>query len=517
LGTGEDYSMNLSNWVERQAGFVPDKCAIRFAARDLTYAEVARKVNQLADSLTNQLGVTHGDRVTYLGLNCPEVIILLFACARIGAVLAPLNWRLAAPEHAYMLEQSEPRALFVTPEFIEHVEGLGPATESVALVTLGKPGDGWLSFDALLAQGSESFQGGAATHADDPVLLCYTSGTTGRPKGALLSNNAFTWNAVNSTHMHDLTSEDVVLTMLPMFHVGGLNIQTLPALHAGATVIIHDRFEIDAFFDALEQDGVTLTLLVPTVVHAVTSDPRWETADLSKLRMIGVGSTVVPEQMVRAVGARGVPLVQIYGSTETAPIAAYMPYRETTRRPESTGIPAMHCEIRLVDEDGRDVPQGEKGEILVRGPNVMLEYWRDPIATREAFTDGWFHTGDVAHCDSDGFLYVDGRIKDMIISGGENVYPAAVEHVLNECADLKEVAVVGRPDDHWGEVVVAVVVPQDANCDADKIIGFCEGRIASFETPREVIFVDQLPRNAMGKIEKEVLRERVLQMAVLTS
>jgi len=170
----------------------------------------------------------------------------------------------------------------------------------------------------------------------------------------------------------------------------------------------------------------------------------------------------------------------------------------------------MHCEIRLVDEGGNDVPVGEKGEILVNGPNVMTEYWRDPEATLAAFTDGWFHTGDIAHCDSDGFLYVDGRIKEMIISGGENVYPAAVENVLSECADLREVAVVGRPDDQWGEVVVAVVVPQGDNRDPEKIIRFCEGRIAGFETPREVIFVDELPRNAMGKVEKEALREMVL-------
>jgi len=502
--------MYLSNWIEHQADFVPDKCAIRFAGRDLTYAEVAKNVNRLADSLVNQLGVGRGDRVVYLGLNSPDIIVLLFACARVGAVLAPLNWRLAAPEHAYLLEQSEPRAIFVKPEFVEHVTNLGPVTGSMARVAFGEAEDGWLSYDALLSQGAESFQANTATHGDDPVLLCYTSGTTGRPKGALLSNDAFTWNAVNSAHMHDLTSEDVILTVLPMFHVGGLNIQTLPALHAGATVIIHERFEIDLFFNALQQDDVTLTLLVPTVVHALTSDSRWETADLSKLRMISVGSTIVPEQMVRNLGARGVPLVQVYGSTETAPIAAYMPFRETTKRPASTGIPAMHCEIRLVDEGGNDVPVGEKGEILVNGPNVMTEYWRDPEATLAAFTDGWFHTGDIAHCDSDGFLYVDGRIKEMIISGGENVYPAAVENVLSECADLREVAVVGRPDDQWGEVVVAVVVPQGDNRDPEKIIRFCEGRIAGFETPREVIFVDELPRNAMGKVEKEALREMVL-------
>jgi fatty-acyl-CoA synthase len=505
--------MNLSYWIERQADFVPEKCAIRFAGNDLSYAELAQRVNQLSDVLEKQLDVSHGDRVAYLGLNSPEIIVLLFACAKIGAVLMPLNWRLAEPEHIYMLKQAEPSAFFVEPEFFEHVEGMKPEIGSIALIAYGKTRDGWLSYDALLKKGSSTYQADSDSPSAAPVLLCYTSGTTGKPKGAVLSNEALAWNAVNATHMHDLTSEDVVLTILPMFHVGGLDIQTLPALHAGATVVIHSRFETAAFFDALNQDDITLTLLVPTIMHALINDPRWETADLSRLRMICIGSTIVPEQQVREVGARGVPLVQVYGSTETAPIAAYMPVQQTTERPASTGKPALHCEIRLVDEDGRDVPVGEKGEILVRGPNVMSEYWNDPEATSAAFTDGWFHTEDIAHCDNDGLLYVDGRSKDMIICGGENIYPAAVENVLGECPDLKEVAVVGGPDDYWGEVVVAVVVPNAASRDEKKILDFCEGRIAHFETPREVVFVDRLPRNAMGKIEKDTLREMVQQIA----
>lgn len=503
--------MNVSYWIERQADFVPGQCAIRFAGEDWSYARLAQEINRLADSLVNELDVRRGDRVAFLGLNSPEIIVQLFACARVGAVLMPLNWRLAEPEHSFMLGQSQPRAFFVEPDFVEHVEKLKPDVKDMVLVAYGKSGDGWLSYDALASQGSAAYQADAGTHAEDPVLLCYTSGTTGKPKGALLSNEALTWNAVNSTHMHDLTGDDVVLTILPMFHVGGLNIQTLPALHAGATVVIHRRFEVETFFDAVEQERITLTLLVPTIMHALINDPRWEKSDLGQLRMISVGSTIVPEQMVRAVGARGVPLVQVYGSTETAPIAAYMPFRETMEHPASTGKAALHCEMRLVGEDGRDVPVGDKGEILVRGRNVMTEYWNDPAATRAAFTDGWFHTEDIAHFDDDGFLYVDGRSKDMIISGGENVYPAAVENVLSECESVREVAVVGRPDDYWGEIVVAVIVPDGADRDAAKILSICEGRIAHFETPREVIFVDSLPRNAMGKVEKEAVREMVLR------
>ncbi|MCP4982987.1 MAG: long-chain fatty acid--CoA ligase [Gammaproteobacteria bacterium] len=504
--------MNLSHWIERQAGIRPEKCAIRYEGRNLSYAEVARKVDRLADALRSELDVTRGDRVAYLGLNSPELLLLLFACARVGAILLPLNWRLARPEYAFVLKDAEPKCLFVEPEFARHVEDIGRMPQ----VAYGDTRSGWISYDKLLSGTSATDQAEDITHPDDPVLLCYTSGTTGKPKGALLSNDALLWNAENSTHMHDLSSEDVVLTVLPMFHVGGLNIQTMPALRAGATVVLHRRFEPEPFFDAVEKDGITLTLVVPTVVHALADDPRWETADFSKLRMMSVGSTIVPEEMVRALGERSVPLVQVYGSTETAPIAAYMPYKETMQRPASTGKPAKHCEIRLVDEEGHDVVIGDKGEILVRGPNVMTEYWNDPEATAAAFTDGWLRTGDIAHYDNDGFLYVDGRSKDMIISGGENVYPAVIEKVLNQCPDLSEVAVIGRPDDYWGEVVVAVVVPNGEDRDAEGVLSFCEGRIAQFEMPREVIFVDQLPRNAMGKVVKEMLHETVLAVTTQT-
>jgi len=503
--------MTLSSWIERQADFRPEKCAIRFAGKDLSYAEFAGDVNRLADALAAELNVQPGDRVAYLGLNSPELIVLLFACARMGAILVPLNWRLADPELVHVLQHSSPRSLFVEPGFAGQVENFSDDIKAVSRVAYGDDRDGWIGYAGLLESGSTTFQPGKETNGSDPVLLCYTSGTTGKPKGALLSKSTLDWNAVNATHMHNLTSDDVILTALPMFHVGGLNIQTLPALHAGATVVIHDRFQVDAFFTAIERDGITLTLLVPTVVDTLVNDPRWDTTDFSKLRMMSVGSTVVPEQMVRAVGERGVPLVQVYGSTETAPIAAYMPFRQTMEHPASTGKPAMHCEIRLVDENGDDVATGEKGEILVRGPNVMTGYWNDIEATNAAFTDGWFHTEDIAHFDSDGFLYVDGRITDMIISGGENIYPAAIEEVLKQCPDLREVAVVGRRDDHWGEVVVAVVVPKGDLRDAERILQFCEGRIARFETPREVIFVDELPRNAMGKIVKEGLQDTILQ------
>ena len=299
---------------------------------------------------------------------------------------------------------------------------------------------------------------GEASYAA-PVLLCYTSGSTGQPKGVVLTQNALFHNAVNSTHMHDLSSHDVVLTTLPLFHVGGLNIQTLPALHCGATVVLHPRFEPQAAIDALEHAGITLTVLVPAQLELLAREERWQSADLSGLRAITTGSTIIGEPFVRRNLQRGVPLLQVYGATETCPIAAYQRIADAADHPGSVGKAALHCDLRIVDESGGDVPAGTTGEILVRGPNVMEGYWDKPRESAEALQGGWYHTGDVGHADAEGFLYVDGRCRDVIISGGENVYPAEIENVLAECPDILEVAVVGRPDERWGEAIVAIVVP----------------------------------------------------------
>jgi fatty-acyl-CoA synthase len=513
--------MDLSDWIRRRADFTPEKPAILYEGDAYSYATLADQIDQISQILGAELAVKPGDRVAYLGLNSPQLISLIFACARVGAILLPLNWRLAAPEHAQLLQHARPVALFVEGEFVEHIEGVREQFEDIVLVALDSPAQGlaseaWISIEdlELAARGKPESQRPAGLSAEDGLLLCYTSGTTGTPKGALLSKKALFWNAINSAHMHDLTSRDTVLTMLPMFHVGGLNIQTIPALHAGATVVMHRRFEMDLFFNALQDHPVSLTLMVPTMLLAAMADARWSDSKPDGLRMICVGSTVVPGKLVTAVCEWGVPLVQVYGSTETCPIAAYTPLADVARKPASTGKPAVHCEIRLVDEVGREVAMGMKGEILVRGPNVLKEYWGDADATREAFTGRWFHTGDIGHFDDEGFLYVDGRIKDMIISGGENIYPALIENLLSECEEIEEVAVIGLPHDYWGEIAVAVVAAK-AGCtiDSGQVLDFCSGRIAGYSCPREVIIVDKLPRNAMGKIVKEDVRELVQQQS----
>jgi fatty-acyl-CoA synthase len=298
-----------------------------------------------------------------------------------------------------------------------------------------------------------------------------------------------------------------VLTVLPLFHVGGLNIQTTPALQIGATVTLHPRFAPDETLAAIARDKPTLTVLVPATIQAVIAHPQFAATDLSSLRAIATGSTQVPVPLIEAIEKRGVPVLQVYGSTETCPVSIYTRLGGDLSRKESTGLPGLYCEARIVDDEGRDVPPSIAGEILVRGPNVFFEYWGNEAATREALREGWYHTGDIGARDEDGYFYVHDRKKNMIISGGENIYPAEVERVLLEHPAVAEAAVIGRPDPKWQEVPIAYCVKR-AEADSEAIRLFVASQLARFKVPREIVFVESLPRNALGKVQHFVLRER---------
>jgi fatty-acyl-CoA synthase len=506
--------MDLSDWIERQAAFAPDKAALVVPGRRLSYADLADAIGRTAAALA-AAGVGAGDRVAHLGYNGAEQLCLLFACARLRALFVPLSWRLAPPEHRAMLADCGPRVLVVADPFVEPTAGvLGPVATATR-IAIGAVREGWLAWDDFVAPGMPPARSAAGSGDAAPVLLCYTSGSTGQPKGVVLAQRALFYNAVNSMHMHDLVSGDIVLTTLPLFHVGGLNIQTLPALHCGATVVLHPRFEPSAFIDALARDGITLTVLVPAQLEALAREARWPTADLSRLRAIATGSTIIGEAFVRKNLHRGVPLLQVYGATETCPIAAYQRSDDAAGHPGSVGKPALHCDLRLVDGAGRDVAAGATGEILVRGPNVMDGYWNKPRESAEALASGWYHTGDVAHADADGFLYVDGRHRDVIISGGENVYPAEIENVLADCPAIAEVAVVGRPDERWGEAVVAVVVPaRGVAITREEVCALLDGRVARYKHPRDVVFAANLPRTALGKVKRDELKRLARRLPV---
>lgn len=500
--------MDLMHWIERHAAFTPDKPAVLFAGGETSYAALAAEIRAAAGSLSG-LGVGQGDVVAFLGFNHPAQLALLFACARIGAIFLPLNWRLAAPEHARVLSNASPRVIVAGPEFVSHAEALRDGQREARWLKLGAGTPGWQSWPQINASS------GPVPQADGdeslPVLLCYTSGSTGAPKGVVLTQRALLYNALNSVHMHNLTPGDRVLTTLPLYHVGGLNIQTLPALYAGATVELHSKFDPSAAFDAIERRRITLTVLVPTQLTAMMEHPRWPLADLSSLRMITTGSTIISSALIERVSARGVRLIQVYGSTETCPIATYLLAADAGRKAGSAGLPALHCEVRVVGDGDRDQPPGVDGEILVRGANVMRDYWKSPELTARALNGGWYHSGDIGHFDSEGYLHVVARKNDLIISGGENIYPAEIESVLEECPAVAEAAVIGRPDDRWGEAVVAVVVLKAgaAMTQAD-LLAFLEGRIARYKQPREVQFVAALPRSAVGKVQKHALRAACL-------
>ena len=455
--------MDLSRIIERWAGHFPSKVALHFHGTDYTYAQLWARIEQT----TKDLNVGKGDRVAWLGYNHPDMLVLLFAAARRGAILVPLNWRLTAAEHKRILEDCRPKLIFSDADFAEPAARLG--------VPVG----------TFREKNSSELQGKDA----DDALIVYTSGTTGAPKGAVLTQSALVWNGFNSIHAHDLQQSDHVLSALPMFHVGGLNNQTLPALLAGATVTLHKRFEPGAWLADVAKRRPTISLLVPATMAAVIGHPAWRDADLSSLRLLNTGSMVVPDSLIRAFHERGVPVGQIYGCTETAPIAIVLLKEDARRKVGSTGKPAPHCEVKLVD-----------GEIWVRGPAVMRGYWPDYSGLTP---DGWFRTGDLARMDEDGYYWISGRSKELIISGGENIHPAELENVLADCPDILEAAVVGVEDPKWGEAACACVVTK---LPETEILSLFEERLARYKHPRRIAYFDALPRNAMGKVLKSELK-----------
>ena len=499
--------MDLCSLIERNAAFAPDKPAIRSEGETLSYAAFNARIEQTARALKSELGVGRGDRVAILSLNRPDYLVLLYACARLGAIMVPLNWRLAAAEQLFILSDAAAKVLLLEQAFAAVVPALSERLPETTIIGFDFTPQAGRTFDALLMQAQGD---GRNLHTDlsCPLLIVYTSGTTGRPKGAVLRQEALLWNGVMSQHMHGLTSDDHVLTVLPFFHVGGLNIQTTPALHQGATVTIHSRFTPDATLATIERDRPTLTVLVPATIQAVSDHPGWATADLSSLKAVSTGSTIVPQHLIDRFVARGVPVLQVYGSTETCPIAVYTRLGGDLSREGSTGLPGLCCEAAIIDDAGKELPQKVPGEIAVRGPNVFYEYWGNEQATREALHDGWYRTGDLGSRDADGYFWVHDRKKNLIISGGENIYPAEVERVLLEHPDVAECGVIGRPDPRWDEVPVAYVIRRTGcSVEAEGLKAHVETQLARFKVPRDFVFVDDLPRTALGKVQHFMLKQ----------
>lgn len=488
--------MNLSRIIERHAQFAPQARALHWQGQDITYPELWRRIDDATAALLHS-GVRPGERVAWLGLNDPRMLVLLFALARIGAMLLPLNYRLAPAEHRQILLHADVAWLFADAHHADAAAELvqSESCQPLPMSVLQSPTAGdHPPVDSALLQGDDA----------TPLLLVYTSGTSGRPKGAVHTQSALLWNCVNASHAQDLCASDHVLTVLPLFHVGGLCIQTLPALHAGAMVTLHARFEPGAWLRAVATRRPTLSVMVPATLRAAAAYPDWAGTDLSSLRLLVAGSSVVPRDLIEIFHARGVPIGQVYGATETGPVSIYLRREDAMRVPGAAGKAGLHVQVRLVDADGRDVARGEVGEIWIRAANLMQGYWRE--RDHPSFQHGWFRSGDLARQDAEGFYWVVGRSTDMIISGGENIYPAEIENLLVASADIAEVAVVGQKDPTWGEVAVAVVVlVPGAQLSAQDVLALLDGRIARFKIPRRVVFRSELPKTALGKVQKPVL------------
>ncbi|MEU9239703.1 long-chain fatty acid--CoA ligase [Streptomyces sp. NPDC048385] len=512
--SGLRVDLNAAAAVERNARYQADTVVVRYAGGDLTYAQLDDKAARLAGVLAAG-GVVDGDRVAYLGLNSSSFLVTMLAAFRLGAVFVPVNFRLAEAELEAVLNGSGATALICEEGHRPTADTMRGRTSLARFLLVDDDTEapatdavGWEAWSPLLAS-ALPVAGVAAKGADDPAILMFTSGTTGKPKGVVLTHGNIWWNSVNVELRLDTRRGDVTYAAAPLFHVGALNSFVLRTLVRGGTVVIRRGFEPQACLDDLVKHGVNSMFGVAQMFAALARVPGIFEADLSGLRSVVVAGAPVPPSLISLYAEHGLLLQQAWGLTETAPFATHLPAERTLDKIGSAGIPMPFTEVRVVDAaTNRCVEPGERGEIVVRGPNVTAGYWNNPQANQAAFDeDGWFHSGDIGYLDEDGCLYIVDRLKDMIISGGENVYPAEVERVLSDMPGVTDVAVVGIPDEQWGELVTAVVSVDDpAAVTVETVHAWAAGRLARYKLPRRLTVVPVVPRNASGKLDRVVVR-----------
>jgi fatty-acyl-CoA synthase len=487
----------IADWVARRAQRRPDATALVDVATGArhTYAELDRRVGARAAALA-ALGVDAGARMALLGENSASYLEWLFGAARLGAITVPVNHRLAPAEVAHVLADSGATVLVRSAAF-------ATLAEDALAVTAG---DAVRSIVELAEEPGDQPVEARPVAGSDPCVIMYTSGTTGVPKGAVLTHDNMLWNAINvAIAGPGLGGTDTTIAAAPLFHIGALGLSALPLIYVGGTVVVVPSFDPAAFVDLMAREGVTTQFLVPAMWAALTRLPALP--ELPALRFVISGGAPCPVTVIEHFTALGWAFTEGFGMTELSPAALFLDVADVLTHAGSVGRPFMHVDARLVDETGADVGVGEVGELVLRGPTVFAGYWNRPEATAEVLRDGWFHSGDLGVSDAEGFVTLVDRKKDMIITGGENVYPVEVEQVLHRHPAIADVAVVGVGDEQWGETVLAVVVAQ-GSLDPEEVIAFARERVAHFKAPRRVEVVDELPRNATGKLLKRVLRER---------
>jgi fatty-acyl-CoA synthase len=496
-------NQGIGSWTARRARKSPHALAVLHRDRRFSYLELRERSLRLAARL-RAAGLQHGEAVAYLGPNHPAYLETLFAAGLLGAVFVPLNTRLAAAEVEYCLADSGARILIHTAQYTEIAKKAGSAQEDLRPIAVDE------EYERTLAQGPAEPIDEPVAQAE-PCMIMYTSGTTGRPKGAVLSHGNLTWNSLNVIVDTDFRHDEVTLVSAPLFHTAALNMTCLPTLLKGGTVILEETFDEARTLKQISHLGVTTLFGVPTMYQRLADAPGFDETDLSGVRNLLCGGAPVPEPLLRRYLDRGLSFVQGYGMTEASPGTLLLDADHALSKAGTAGVPHFFTDVRLTRPDGSVADLGEPGEIEVEGPNVMLGYWGRPIETRRALNDGWLHSGDLAAIDEDGYVRIVDRIKDLIISGGENISPAQVESVLYQHPAVAECAVIGVPDERWGEVGRAVVVVRGPAVGGDELaaelLAFAAERLAKYKVPKSVVFTEALPRTGAGKVVKSALRE----------
>jgi len=507
--------MNIGNWLYKRSRFSPDRPAILFDDRVLTYLELNKRVNRLCHAMMEK-GLKTGDRVGVLSRNCPEFIEVYFACAKTGSIFVPLNFRLAPVELAYQIDDSSPNLLFFDlglSHVVKKSEAFVTAKPPVYVGWGSENESGFPPYEAFIAEkpGDEPSIPEDAVTLDSPQMIMYTSGTTGTPKGALLSHKKTLFNTLNAQIYFDLYSKDTMLLVLPLFHSGGLNIMAVPTLYVGGKIVLRSRFDPEAFLKDIETERVTQAMVVPTMLNTLLKETRPETFDLTSLRSVVVGGEPISAELMHEARDRGLPVRQIFGQTETS-IELWVPEDMAKEKAGAVGLPVFHGEVRVVNKTGEPVKAGEIGEIVVRGSIQMMSYWNLQDETRETIKNGWLHTRDLGRIDEDGFVYAVDRMGDMYISGGENVYPAEVERVLLNHPKIFEAAIVGMPDEKWGRSGHAFVHPKsDEAINFEEMTAFLRDKVAAYKIPKSMEIVKEFPKTASGKIKRRELLDLVVK------
>jgi len=505
--------MNVGEWTTIRARQSPSNIAVVCDdGRTYDNQEFNRRVNRLANALPS-VGITRGERVAVLFPNNPEFLEMLFAAGKIGAIMVPLNYRLAPPELAYILEDSGATVLAYTPEFAFQASEIKKLTDVVKTYIRVGEGEEDIDYENWVSgcPDTEPVVEQEVT-LDDTHFIMYTSGTTGRPKGAVLTHGNTLWNGVNAILSYSLSATDVILVAAPLFHIGGLSAAATPILYSGGRVVLARFFVPEQSLSLIEEHGVTTMFGIPVMFLMMSMAENFAEVDLSSIRVMIAGGAPCPVPLIEKYLDKGVTFSQGYGLTETAPAVSALPEDDATRKRGSAGKALFHVDVRIFDENDNELPVGEMGEIVVKGPNVFKEYWGMPEETAVTLRNGWFHTGDMGRFEEGGYLWILDRKKDMIISGGENIYPAEVEDTLMGHEKIADVGVVGMHDPKWGEAPLALVVLMpDVEATEEEIITWTRERLAGFKTPRKVIFVPELPRTPTGKILKKDLRAQYVE------